>query len=174
MNDVEDEDEDDDRDDDLDAKLKDMLNRNGSTLQHLILGDLDESLDLAFESVIINNLTHLDLFGGHVSDFVLKHISDALNLQSLTLCGFFSKLGVRQMFETDCIIDGKNTCLPHLESFGFVMEDEDNDLYRPVIDFLRGREKLRRLDLGSCPWDMIRDILPDVFPLLIRLTNYAH
>jgi hypothetical protein len=153
--------EDDDGEADLNG-VRLVLDGNEKTLQHFVVNYLDESLDLAFESVTINNLANLDLFGGHVSDFALKRIADARNLRSLTLHGSFSQLCVSQIFEDDRIVDGVHTCLPRLESFGFVMEEEDHDLYHPVIDFLRGRAKLRRLDLGSCPWDMIRDILPDL------------
>ncbi|KAJ3559048.1 hypothetical protein NP233_g11361 [Leucocoprinus birnbaumii] len=33
-------------------------------------------------------------------------------------------------------------------------------LYSTVTHFLRGRTKLRKLDLGNCPWDLVAPILP--------------
>jgi hypothetical protein len=33
-------------------------------------------------------------------------------------------------------------------------------LYSTITHFLRGRTKLRRLDLGNCPWDLVAPILP--------------
>ncbi len=67
------------------------------------------------------------------------------------------------MFAKDRIIDGRHTLLPRLEAFIFVMVDQDNrGLYSSVTRFLREREKLRMLDLGSCPWDLVRGILCDL------------
>ena len=164
-----------DKDNEEEADLEDIravLNRNESTLKHLVLGrcsDFDNSLDLAFESVTISNLTHLDLFSTYVSGFVLDRIAHARNLQSLTLHGSFPEPEfASQMFAT-----GSRTFLPHLESFGFVMEDADEDLYESVLLFLQKRNKLRRLDLGSCPGDVVEDVVEDVLPHLQNLRVLA-
>lgn len=147
--------------DDGEADLEDirtMLDQNQSTLKHLVLGgcsDYDNSLDLAFESVTINNLTHLDLFGTYISGFVLDRIAHARNLQSLTLHGSFPE----PEFASQMFVLG-HTFWPDLESFGFVMEDEDDDLHDSLFHFLRKRVELRRLDLGICPWDVVEEVLP--------------
>lgn len=139
-----------------------VLDQNENTLKHLILGgcsDIDDSLDTAFESVTINNLTHLDLFGTFISSFVLDRITSAHNLQSLTLHGTFVEPA--QMFAIDSI-ERTPTVFPHLESFRFVMQEGNNDLYESVVHFLRKREKIRRLDLGRCPWNLVQDVLADM------------
>ena len=135
-----------------------MLDVNESTLRHLILDGCDfseDSLDSVFESVTINNLTHLDLSSTiPIPGFVLGRISKAENLQSLTLCGAFEEPDyASQMFAT-CDIG-----LRHLESFRLDTEG-DEDLCYSVISFLGICEKLRRLDLINCPWHVAQEVLP--------------
>jgi hypothetical protein len=91
-----------------------------------------------------------------ISNFVLDHISKAENLQSLTLRGSFEEPDFASlMFATDI-------SLPRLESFSFVMDDDDERLQDSAMYFLRKREKLRRLNLGTYPQeiDAIQGILP--------------
>ncbi len=141
-------------------EIRAVLDVNESTLRHLILDDCEyseDSLDTVFESVTINNLTHLDLSSTMIiSNFVFGRISKAKNLQSLTLCGSFEEPGyASQMFAA------RDICLPHLESFRLDTE-ADEDLFYSVISFLEKCEKLRRLDLCTCPWDVVQEVLPNL------------
>ena len=67
------------------------------------------------------------------------------------------------------MIDGVHTFLPHLEAFRFVLvgHDEDVGLYKSVVRFLMDRQKLRRLDLGGCPWDLVVGLLPNLVGLRV-------
>jgi hypothetical protein len=139
------------------------------------------SWDLAFESGIVNNLTHLHLVDIVVSGFVLTHIASAHNLQSLTLPTQSLDLDAASaMFASDHIIDGSHTLLPHLEAFRlFLMPGDQRDystssFYHSVVHSLRKRDKLRRLDLGGCPWDIIRSILPDLRNLRVLAVRIGH
>ncbi|KAF9449680.1 hypothetical protein P691DRAFT_790625 [Macrolepiota fuliginosa MF-IS2] len=40
-------------------------------------------------------------------------------------------------------------------------------LYQTIAHFLRGRKNLRRLDLGSCPWDVLGPVLPGLTGLRV-------
>ena len=154
--------------DDLDETelqgIRNVIDRNGG-LKHLTLGgpytDDEESWDSVFESATIDNLIHLGLFIPNISGFVLDRVARANNLQSLTVHGSFGEPEfASQVFAT--------TRLPDLESFAFIMEDGDEDLYASVTwHFLRKREKLQRLDLGSCPWDVAQDLLPTLINLRV-------
>jgi hypothetical protein len=57
----------------------------------------------------------------------------------------------------------RHTFLPHLISFRCVLigHDDDFSLWTSIIQLLKGRMDLRRLDLGSCPWDLVRGLLED-------------
>jgi hypothetical protein len=157
-----------DHDEDSDSEVEDIrsvLDRNESTLKHLIVdfpftGE-DDSWNLVFESVTIQNLIHASLFSTEISGFVLDRIGHACNLRSLTLHGSFVEPAYASLLFLSSIR------LPHLESFGFVMADEDDELYDFVTYFLRKREKLRRLDLGGCRWDIIQVILPHLVNLRV-------
>ena len=146
-----------------------MLDVDESTLKHFILEChyTEGLLDSVFESVTINNLTHLDLsYTMDIPGSVLDRISKAKNLQSLTLCGSFEEPEfASQMFATYSI------GLPHLESFRFAVEDVDEEMYYSVVSFLKKREKLRRLDLGNCPWDIIQEVLPTSRNLRVLAVN---
>jgi len=140
-----------------------VLDRNKCTLKHLTLGSaLHHSWGLAFESVTIKNLTHLHLIGTSISNFVLARIALARNLQSLTLHGLFEDpCSASVVFANDHIIDGTHTLLPHLEAFRLLLEPHNEPaFYNSVTHFLQKREKLQRLDLGPCPWDVVQGILP--------------
>jgi hypothetical protein len=80
------------------------------------------------------------------------------------------------VFGSDHIIDGRHTFLPHLESFRFLLvgHDDDHALYHSVTQFLRQRKKLRRLDLGSCPWEMVLGLLPDLKNLRVLGVRIAN
>ncbi|TFK63628.1 hypothetical protein BDN72DRAFT_902245 [Pluteus cervinus] len=165
------------------GEVRTVLDQNESTLRHLILGAYlarHHSWDTAFQSVTIKNLTHLDLVDTRISHIVLARIAHAHNLQSLTLHGTFEEpSSASVVFGSDHVIDGKHTFLPHLEAFRFVLVGQDENgggddamvggamggdagLYQNVTQFLRKREKLRRLDLGSCPWEMVASVLPEL------------
>ena len=68
------------------------------------------------------------------------------------------------------------TFLPHLEEFRFVMVGHDDDvgLFQAVTQFLRQRPRLRRLDLGSCPWDLVHGVLPDLSGLRVLRVRIAN
>ena len=107
----------------------------------------------------------LDLVDTRISHFVLTRIAHARNLQSLTLHGTFEEPNSASiLFSSDHIIDGRHTFLPLLESFRFVVVGHDDEyaLYQSVVRFLWKRTRLRRLDLGSCPWYLVLTILPEL------------
>lgn len=162
------------------GEVRNVLDNNEKTLRHLCLGAYlkrDHSWDRAFESVSIRNLTHLDLVDTRISHLVLVRIAHAHNLQSLTLHGTFEDPNSASVvFGSDHIIDGKHTFLPHLEAFRCVLvgHDEDKVLFQSIVQFLRLRSKLRRLDLGNCPWELVQGILPDcrnLHALRVRIAN---
>ncbi|KAJ3770498.1 hypothetical protein FB446DRAFT_744112 [Lentinula raphanica] len=147
-----------------------LLNTNYSTLNHLILAAYlarPHSWDMAFQSHSISRLTHLDLVDTRISHYVLGRILGAAGgLRSLTLHGTMEEPAkAAVLFGGDQVIIGpdgetKHTFLPHLTSFRFLMVGEDEPaLYTSVVEFLRQRPNLRRLDLGSCPWQMTLALL---------------
>lgn len=162
------------------GEVRTVLDQNEHTLRHLILGaylERHHSWDSAFQSVTIKNLTHLDLVDTRISHIVFARIAHAHNLQSLTLHGTFEEPNsAAVVFGSDHILDGKHTFLPHLHSFRFLLvgHDDDHVLYNSVTQFLRHRTKLRRLDLGSCPWDMVLALLPDLRNLRVLGVRIAN
>ncbi|TDL26844.1 hypothetical protein BD410DRAFT_782927 [Rickenella mellea] len=162
------------------GEVRTVLDNNARTLRHLTLGaylSRDHSWDSAFQSVTIKNLTHLDLVDTRISHIVLARIAHAHNLQSLTLHGTFEEpSSASVVFGSDHIIDGRHTFLPHLEVFRFVMVGHDDDiaLFTSVVQFLRHRTKLRRLDLGSCPWELVQSVLPDLWSLRVLRVRIAN
>lgn len=162
------------------GEVRNVLDNNESSLRHLCLGAYlkrEHSWDRAFESVSIRNLTHLDLVDTRISHIVLSRIAHAHNLQSLTLHGTFEEPGsAGVVFGSDHVIAGEHTFLPHLEAFRFVLvgHDDDRDLFKSVVQFLRLRPKLRRLDLGSCPWDLVQGILPGLESLRVLRVRIAN
>lgn len=125
------------------------------------------------------NLTHLDLVDTRISHVVLARIAHAHNLQTLTLHGTFEEpTSAKVVFGSDHIIDGEHTFLPHLEVFRLVLVGHEDDigLYKSVTAFLRRRTRLRRLDLGSCPWDLVATVLPQLTGLRVlgvRIANVS-
>jgi len=162
------------------GEVRTVLDQNEATLHHLILGaylERHHSWDSAFQSVTIKNLTHLDLVDTRISHIVLARIAHAHNLQSLTLHGTFEDpRSASVVFGSDHVIDGKHTFLPYLEAFRFVLVGHDNELelYLSVTQFLRQRKKLRRLDLGNCPWEMVLSVLPDLTALRVLGVRIAN
>ncbi|PFH50376.1 hypothetical protein AMATHDRAFT_61202 [Amanita thiersii Skay4041] len=162
------------------GEVRTVLDQNEGTLRHLILGAYlarTHSWDSAFQSVTIKNLTHLDLVDTRISHIVLARIAHAHNLQSLTLHGTFEEpSSASVVFGSDHIIDRKHTFLPHLEAFRFVLvgHDDELNLYQSVVQFLRQRTKLRRLDLGSCPWELVLSVLPDLTNLRVLGVRIAN
>lgn len=159
------------------GEVRTVLDQNEHTLRHLILGaylERHHSWDSAFQSVTIKNLTHLDLVDTRISHIVLARIAHAHNLQSLTLHGTFEEpASASVVFGSDHVIEGKHTFLPHLEAFRFVLvgHDDEHALYHSVTQFLRQRKRLRRLDLGSCPWEMVLNLLPHLSGLRVLGVN---
>lgn len=147
------------------GEVREVLDQNQASLVHLTLGAYlmrHHSWDPAFQSVTIQKLTHLDLVDTRISHFVLTRIAHAQNLQSLTLHGTFERPGAASIvFGSDHVIDGQHTFLPHLEAFRFIMvgHDDESSLFQSVVSFLRNRVHLRRLDLGDCPWELVKKLL---------------
>jgi hypothetical protein len=164
------------------GEVRTVLDKNEHSLRHLILGAYlarHHSWDSAFQSVTIKNLTHLDLVDTRISHIVLARIAHAHNLQSLTLHGIFEEPSAAAVvFASDHVIDGVHTFLPHLLAFRFVLVGHDDEyaLYHSVTQFLRQRKKLRRLDLGSCPWELVLGVLPELDSLRVlgvRIANLS-
>ncbi|KAG6855921.1 hypothetical protein H0H87_009427 [Tephrocybe sp. NHM501043] len=162
------------------GEVRTVLDQNRNTLRHLILGAYlarHHSWDSVFQSVTIKNLTHLDLVDTRISHIVFARIAHAHNLQSLTLHGTFEEPNsAAVVFTSDQIIDEEHTFLPHLEAFRFVLVGHDDELamYQSVTQFLRRRKRLRRLDLGTCPWDLVSDLLPELSGLRVLGVRIAN
>ena len=54
------------------------------------------------------------------------------------------------------------------------LHDDEHALYHSVTQFLRQRKKLRRLDLGGCPLDMVLSLLPDLTGLRVLGVRIAN
>ncbi|RPD77281.1 hypothetical protein L226DRAFT_533277 [Lentinus tigrinus ALCF2SS1-7] len=162
------------------GEVRTVLDQNQGTLRHLTLGaylQRNHSWDHAFQSATIRNLTHLELVDTRISHVVLARIAHAHRLESLTLHGTFEEpCSASVVFGSDHVIDGVHTFLPHLEEFRFVMVGHDDELalFQSVAQFLRQRPKLRRLDLGSCPWDLVHGVLPDLAGLRVLRVRIAN
>ncbi|SJL10819.1 uncharacterized protein ARMOST_14213 [Armillaria ostoyae] len=162
------------------GEVRKVLDENEHTLKHLILGAClarNHSWDSTFQSVTIKNLTHLDLVDTRISHVVLARIAHAHNLQSLTLHGTFEEpTSASVVFASDHILEGKHTFLPHLEAFRFVLVGHGDELtlYQSVTQFLRRRTGLRKLDLGSCPWDLVLAVLPELVGLRVLGVRIAN
>lgn len=166
------------------GEVRTVLDQNSPGLRHLCLGAYlkrDHSWDSAFQSITIKNLTHLDLVDTRISHVVFARIAHAHNLQSLTLHGTFEEPGkAGVIFGSDHVdvIDGQHTFLPHLEAFRFVLvgHDDELELFQAVTQFLRGRKRLRRLDLGNCPWELVCSVLVELVGLRVlrvRIANFG-
>lgn len=162
------------------GEVRTVLDNNQSSLRHLCLGAYlkrDHSWDRVFESVAVKNLTQLDLVDTRISHIVLARIAHAHNLHSLTLHGTFEEpTPASVVFGSDHVFGGEHTFLPHLESFRFIMVGHDDDLalFTSVVQFLRQRTKLRRLDLGNCPWELVQVLLPELTRLRVLRVRIAN
>ena len=69
------------------------------------------------------------------------------------------------------IVDHQDThsLLPYLHSFRCVLlgHDDDYPLYQALAHFVERRPRLRRLDLGSCPWELVSGALPGLTGLRV-------
>ncbi|KAH9976596.1 hypothetical protein BGW80DRAFT_1436025 [Lactifluus volemus] len=189
--------EDDDGFADMD-EVRTVLDNNADTLTHLTLGAYlarAHSWDSAFGSPTIQYLTHLELVDTRISEVVLARIAHAHNLVSLTLHGTLDMpAAATAIFGADHVPPSPDTgmqesainepthvFLPHLEAFRFALVGHDDDLalFGAVVQFLRARPRLRRLDLGTCPWELVRGLLPELTGLRVlrvriaSLTNLA-
>jgi len=162
------------------GEVRTLLDANEATLRHLILGaylERTHSWDSVFQSPTIKNLTHLDLVDTRISQVVFTRIAHAHNLQSLTLHGTFEEpIPATVVFNSDQVLDGQHTFLPHLEAFRLVVvgHDDQPGLYQAVVKFVQGRKRLRRLDLGSCPWELLQPVLRNLTSLRVlgvKITN---
>ncbi|KAF7311788.1 hypothetical protein MIND_00189300 [Mycena indigotica] len=162
------------------GEVRSVLDHNSETLKHLVLGAYlmrAHSWDAAFGSVTIRNLTHLDLVDTRISQLVLVRIAQAHGLQSLTLHGTFEDpVAAGVVFGTDVQTGEDHSLLPLLESFRFILigHDDQPALYRSVTQFLASRQRLRRLDLGSCPWELVHTLLPTLPSLRVFGVRIAH
>ncbi|KAH9057589.1 hypothetical protein EDB87DRAFT_1630114 [Lactarius vividus] len=178
--------EDDDHGDANINEVRTVLDKNENTLTHLTLGAnlaRTHSWDLAFGSQTIQNLTHLELVDTRISHVVLARIAHAHNLISLTLHGTLDSpaeataiFGANHIpFYPDAGCEGTSASitgalthvlLPRLEAFRFALVGHDDDLplFGAVVQFLRvhPRPQLRRLDLGMCPWELVRGLIPEL------------
>lgn len=168
------------------AEIRAVLDRNARTLRHLVLGAYlarHHSWDAVFQSSVIRTLTHLDLVDTRISGLVLGRVAHASALVSLTLHGTFEDVkGATVIFAGDHVLDEgesggrQHTLLPHLHSFRFLLvgHDDQHPLYAAVAAFLAHRPLLRRLDLGSCPWELVRSLLPTLSGLKVLGVRIAH
>lgn len=162
------------------GEVRSVLDQNAGTLRHLTLGahlQRTHSWDLAFESATLRALTHLDLVDTRISHAVLVRIMHASALRSLTLHGTFADpAAARVVFGSDHVIGGDHAVLPHLEAFRFVTVGHDDDwaLFEAVAKFVGQRPRLRRLDLGSCPWELVRGVLPGLAGLRVLRVRIAN
>jgi hypothetical protein len=165
-------------------EVRTVLDNNNRTLTHLTLGANlahTHSWDSAFGSPTIQNLTHLELVDTRISHVVLARIAHAHNLISLTLHGTLDTPAeataifganhvppnqVASWAGTSANMTGAqmHVLLPYLEAFRFALIGHDNDLplFGAIVHFLRARPRLRRLDLGACPWELVRGLLPEL------------
>jgi hypothetical protein len=168
------------------AEIRAVLDHNARTLRHLVLGAYlarHHSWDAVFQSSVIRTLTHLDLVDTRISQLVLGRVAHASALVSLTLHGTFEDVkGATVIFAGDHVLDEgegggrQHTLLPHLHSFRFLLvgHDDQHPLYAAVAAFLAHRALLRRLDLGSCPWELVRSLLPTLGGLKVLGVRIAH
>lgn len=164
--------EDDDGSADM-GEVRLVLDNNEQTLRHLSLGaslNRLHSWDEAFESSAIRNLTQLDLVDTRISHVVLTRLIHAAQLRTLTLHGTFEDANAAAVIlASDYVVDGHHTLLPLLEEFRFVMVGHDDDvhLFQAVAQFVKARRRIRRLDLGNCPFDLLMSVLPTLTALRV-------
>lgn len=170
-------------------EVRRVLDNNTNTLTHLTLGAYlprAHSWDSTFGSQTVQHLTHLELVDTRISHVVLARIAHAHNLVSLTLHGTLDQpAAATAIFGADHVLPITSTCatrspthsfLPHLEAFRFALVGHDDDLalFIAVVQFLRARPRLRRLDLGSCPWELVRGLIPELTGLRVLRVRIAN
>ncbi|KAH9976591.1 hypothetical protein BGW80DRAFT_1558431 [Lactifluus volemus] len=64
--------------------------------------------------------------------------------------------------------------LPQLDIFRFALVGHDDDLalFGAVVQFLRARPRLSRLDLGTCPWKLVRRLLLELTGLRVLRAHH--
>jgi hypothetical protein len=172
-------------------EVRTVLDNNADTLKHLTLGAYlarAHSWDSAFGSPTIQHLTHLELVDTRISNVVLARIAHAHNLVSLTLHGTLDQpAAATAIFGADHILPDSGASgaimpnspthmfLPHLEAFRFALVGHDDDLalFSAVVQLLRARPRLRRLDLGTCPWELVRGLIPELTGLRVLRVRIA-
>ena len=169
-------------------EVRTVLDNNADTLKHLTLGAYlarAHSWDSAFGSPTIQHLTHLELVDTRISNVVLARIAHAHNLVSLTLHGTLDQpVAATAIFGADHLLPNPGSFLPnspthmflpHLEAFRFALVGHDNDhaLFGAIIELLRARPRLRRLDLGTCPWELVRGLIPELTGLRVLRVRIA-
>jgi hypothetical protein len=170
-------------------EVRTVLDNNADTLKHLTLGAYlarAHSWDSAFGSPTIQHLTHLELVDTRISNVVLARIAHAHNLISLTLHGTLDQpAAATAIFGADHLLANNtgafmpnsptHVILPHLEAFRFALVGHDDDLtlFGAVVQLLRARPRLRRLDLGTCPWELVRGLIPELTGLRVLRVRIA-
>lgn len=170
-------------------EVRTVLDNNADTLKHLTLGAYlarAHSWDSAFGSPTIQHLTHLELVDTRISNVVLARIAHAHNLVSLTLHGTLDQpAAATAIFGADHLLPSAGALappsspthmlLPHLEAFRFALVGHDDclALFGAVVQLLRARPRLRRLDLGTCPWELVRGLLPELTGLRVLRARIA-
>jgi len=150
-------------------------------LTHLMLGAYlphTHSWDAAFGSQMVQHLTHPELVNTHISHIVLACIEHVHNLISLTLHGMLDQpAAATAIFGTDHVLpitsmrttrSQTHAFFLHLEAFcfAFVRRDNDDVLFIAVVQFLRTRPHLCKLDLGTCR-ELVCGLLPELTGLRV-------
>jgi hypothetical protein len=175
-------------------EVRTVLDNNADTLKHLTLGAYlarAHSWDSAFGSPTVQHLTRLELVDTRISNVVLARIAHAHNLVSLTLHGTLDQpAAATAIFGADHLLPNPGASagtgalmqnspthmfLPHLEAFRFALvgHDDDLSLFGAVVQLLRARPRLRRLDLGTCPWELVRGLIPELTGLRVLRVRIA-
>ena len=122
-----------------------------------------------------------------ISNVVLARIAHAHSLLSLTLHGTLDQpAAATAIFDADHFLSSTafmpnssthmHMLLPHLKAFHFALVGHDDDLvlFGTVVQLLRARCRLRRLDLGTCSWELVRGLIPELTGLRVlrvRITS---
>jgi hypothetical protein len=154
-----------------------LLNANSHSLRRLCLGGAIREADSwasALRTVTASHLTHLYLVEAKLWSSTLAYILTLHNLRAVTIHGMLVEaVKISTLFSHDVVKDGNHTVLPRLEAFRFVLLnfEVDVDMWAALVDFIRDRCDLRRLDLGACPWELLLPILPALRGLRVLRTH---
>ncbi|KAJ7801599.1 hypothetical protein B0H14DRAFT_1675284 [Mycena olivaceomarginata] len=164
------------------AEIRAVLDRNARTLRHLVLGAYlarHDSWDAGFQSSIIRTLTH-------------RHAHQRAGARARRTRGragepdaardVRGRQGRNRHLRGGHVLDEgegggrQHTLLPHLHSFRLLLvgHDDQHPLYAAVAAFPAHRPLLRRLDLGSCPWELVWSLLPTLSGLKVLGVRIAH